>query len=68
MIPRTADGPTATGADAGHGATALLLAELTRNGRISLRLACSRLTTWESLLVQHVLGRGDVEFLATDPD
>ncbi|MFD9061608.1 hypothetical protein ACFVZ3_08830 [Kitasatospora purpeofusca] len=71
MIPRAADGATLTGAAAtgpGSGATALLLAELTRNGRISLRLACSRLTTWESLLVQHVLGRGDVEFLATDPD
>ncbi|WP_030394685.1 hypothetical protein [Kitasatospora purpeofusca] len=72
MIPRTADGTTAVDPDAGHGAghgaTAMLLAELTRNGRISLRLACSRLTTWESLLVQHVLGRGDVEFLAADPD
>ncbi|MCX4690100.1 hypothetical protein OG401_38410 [Kitasatospora purpeofusca] len=70
MIPRTADGATAAGSATGpgSGATTLLLAELTRNGRISLRLACSRLTTWESLLVQHVLGRGDVEFLATDPD
>ncbi|WP_405009333.1 hypothetical protein [Kitasatospora sp. NBC_01539] len=43
--------------------TGRLLGELTGNGRISLRLACSRLTDWESLLVQHVLGRPDVELL-----
>jgi len=48
----------------GSETTDLLLGELTRNGRISLRLACSRLTTWESLLVQHLLGRHDVEFVA----
>ncbi|MFD5542619.1 hypothetical protein ACFWIJ_33580 [Streptomyces sp. NPDC127079] len=33
---------------------------------MSFRLACSRLTAWEHLLVQHVLGRPDVEFV-TEP-
>ncbi|WP_166029125.1 hypothetical protein [Streptomyces chilikensis] len=61
MISRLSDGAPVTGSDA----TGTLLAELTRNGRIPLRLALSRLTAWESLLVQHVLGRGDVEFTAT---
>ncbi len=61
MTPAVPDGPTAAGADA----TTLLLTELTRNGRIPLRLVCSRLTPWESLLVQHVLGRPDVAFVPT---
>lgn len=39
-----------------------LLAELTSNGRIPFRLACRRLTVWEGLLVQLVLGRTDIEF------
>ncbi|CAM5365527.1 hypothetical protein SALBM135S_08492 [Streptomyces alboniger] len=47
-------------------ASSWLLSELTSNGRVSFRLACRRLTVWESLLVQHVLGRTDVE-VATDP-
>ncbi|MER6098220.1 hypothetical protein ABT154_20625 [Streptomyces sp. NPDC001728] len=47
-------------------ASSWLLGELTRDGRIPFRLACQRLTAWESLLVQHVLGRTDIE-LATKP-
>ncbi|MFE7512767.1 hypothetical protein ACFU8I_16350 [Streptomyces sp. NPDC057540] len=42
-------------------ASGWLLRELTGNGRIPFRLACRRLTAWEESLVQHVLGRGDVE-------
>ncbi|MFJ5832964.1 hypothetical protein [Streptomyces sp. NPDC093089] len=61
MIP-TLSGEPLTAVSA---ATDTLLAELTRNGRIPLRLAWSRLTAWESILVQHVLGRSDVEFVAT---
>jgi hypothetical protein len=44
-----------------------LLAKLTRNGRIAFHLACARLTTWESLLVYHVLGRPGIEFYAEAP-
>ncbi|MFG2223433.1 hypothetical protein [Streptomyces sp. NPDC048644] len=48
-------------------ASSWLLSELTSNGRIPFRLACRRLTVWEALLVQYVLGRTDVECVA-DPD
>ncbi|WP_117209504.1 hypothetical protein [Allorhizocola rhizosphaerae] len=41
-------------------ATAWLLEKLTQRGKISFRLACARLTAWEAILVQHVLGRHDV--------
>ncbi|MEE1752881.1 hypothetical protein [Streptomyces sp. SP18CS02] len=44
-----------------------LLSELTSDGRISFRLACQRLTVWEALLVQQVLGRNDIEWAAS-PD
>lgn len=47
-------------------ASSWLLGELTNHGRIPFRLACRRLTPWESLLVQHVLGRPDVE-IVMDP-
>ncbi|MER7539928.1 hypothetical protein ABTX77_34910 [Streptomyces sp. NPDC097704] len=47
-------------------ASGWLLSELTSRGRISFRLACQRLTAWEGLLVQHVLGRSDFE-VVTDP-
>lgn len=40
-----------------------LLDRLTSDGRIPFRLACARLTTPERILVQHVLGRSDVELL-----
>lgn len=38
-----------------------LLERLTSRGRIPFRLAVSRLTPWESALLQHALGRVDVE-------
>ncbi|MGC0315916.1 hypothetical protein [Kitasatospora acidiphila] len=40
-----------------------LLGELTNSGRVSFRQACSRLTVWESLLMQHLLGRDDIDFI-----
>ena len=61
MIPQQSVRAPVTGTDA----TGMLLAELTRNGQISLQLASARLTVWESLLVQHVLGRPDVGFRVT---
>lgn len=42
-------------------ATNWLLAKLTADGRIPFRLVRDRLTTWESALVQQVLGRCGVE-------
>ncbi len=47
-------------------ASTLLLSELTDGGRIPFPIALSRLTLWESQLVQHVLGRTDIE-LAAEP-
>lgn len=44
-----------------------MLAHLTRNGRVPFRLACARLTPWESLFVQNVLGRPDVELYPEGP-
>lgn len=49
----------------GCGVSEMLLAELTGNGRVPFRLALDRLTSWESLLVQHLLGREDAHFTAT---
>lgn len=43
--------------------TGKLLRGLTDNGRIPFRLALSRLTVWEALLVQHLLGRSDAHWL-----
>jgi hypothetical protein len=40
-----------------------LLDRLTNDGRISFRLACSRLTTWERALIHHLLGRADIELV-----
>lgn len=45
-----------------------LLTKLTRNGRIPFGLACSRLITWESLLIQHVLGCPDIELYINEPE
>lgn len=44
-----------------------LLAKLTKSGRIPFNLACARLTIWESLLVQHLLGRSDTELYTKEP-
>jgi hypothetical protein len=44
-----------------------LLRKLTADGRVPFRLARDRLTTWEALVVDHVLGRTDVGLSATRP-
>jgi hypothetical protein len=51
----------------GPAASSRLLDELTGGGRIPFPLALSRLTVWESHLVQYVLGRDDVELTTRPP-
>ncbi|MFF9851787.1 hypothetical protein [Streptomyces litmocidini] len=48
-------------------ASSWLLGELADKERIPFRLACRRLTVWEGLLVQLVLGRSDVEVFVDPP-
>ncbi|MFF0482765.1 hypothetical protein [Streptomyces sp. NPDC004435] len=40
---------------------------MTSQGRIPFGLACRRLTEWESALLQHVLGREDVDVVVEQP-
>lgn len=51
---------------AGENVTKLLLDRLTRGGKMPLHRALEQLTTWESLIVQHVLGYSDL-VLSVDP-
>lgn len=48
-----------------YSASIWLLEKLTKNGRLPLHLACSRLTPSEFIIVQHSLGRPNIE-LCTD--
>lgn len=44
-----------------------LLERLTGSGRIPLRLALQRLTTWESILIQHALGNPAIQLCSDGP-